>query len=390
MISKKRPRPTTSRSISVINPTSMYALGMLYGKGDIIFKKKKCQLKFGIIYRKPSTVALRTDNLGKTKTTTTKSITFSVFNEFVKLHKKLGTVGLTTMMPLIPEDFEGKWDAKEFFLMTEPVSANDPTLLKLFDTDHSINSSILEHVPNYLFDDDKTTKQDVIGFLQGVADSTALPPSTTTSSHGTGKEKNPRLQLELKWRNWYTSVEICRLFQRRLKIPVTGINWAHPSIRGVVSYKQNQQFRIYAQDWIAGNFNFQLKHKKEAFENLLKQTTSSKKTKSRTKYYPEGTRPAKRLPLKIPEMPFTDSRIPEELHNFHWGTFGINPKKIKTANKMKFKNTTDKYSTYQKEMPLFKSHKKGVLADGAAPSVSIYNILKQKSYPLGPNFDYND
>ena len=48
----------------------MYALGMLYGKGDIIFDKKKgkCTLRFGIRYKRPKVAAKRSDNLKKNTT----------------------------------------------------------------------------------------------------------------------------------------------------------------------------------------------------------------------------------------------------------------------------------------------------------------------------------
>ena len=373
----------------------MYALGMLFAKGDIIFLKKqrKCKLRFGIKYKRPQVASKRSDNLKKNTASETlsKSISLSVFNEFLKLKSKLTEeLGVNVELDLIPDELES-WDTKTIFLETAELETNSPIILKLFNTTSRINPSILQHIPNYLFDESKTTKSDVVGFLQGVADASGLPPSTTTSYLGTGSDKSPRLQFELVHDRWYVPVEICRLFQRRLGIPVQGINWGHPSIRGVFTWKtQNHQFRIFAVDSIFGGFTFQLDHKKDSLAALLKETKALKKSKRKkeVKFYPDSSRKPKKLPLTIKKKPFNDPDIPEPLQNLHFGSFATGRKKIKKYNKYKFTKKTDAYSTYEEEKKLFKQRKKGVKSDAAA--LQIYNTLKQNSYPLGPNTGYND
>ena len=395
MASEKRPRPTQPRSTPTINPTSMYALGMLYGKGDIIFDKKKgkCTLRFGIRYKRPKVAAKRSDNLKKNTTAEkhSESVSYAVFNEFTQLRKKLKTtLDVNVDLDFLPQQID-EWDTKTIFLNTAKLDTNSPIVLELFDTTSRIDPSILQHVPNYLFDKSKTTKADVVGFLQGVADASGLPPSTTTSYKSTGKDASPRLQFELVHDRWYIPVEICRLFQRRLEIPVQGINWGHPSIRGVFTWRtQNHQFRIFAADILAGGFNFQLKFKKNSLAELLKETSTSgsKKPEKKKIFYPDAARQAKRLPLTIKKKPFNDPDIPEVLQNLHFGSFATRRMKLKKVNKYKFTKKTDAYSTYEKEKKLFKQHKKGIKSDAAA--LQIYNKLKQKSFPLGPNTGYND
>ena len=101
--------------------------------------------------------------------------------------------------------------------------------------------------------------------MQGIADSAGLPPSENSS--GFGRSGIPRVQIELEWARWYIPVEVCRLFQRRLQIPVQMINWGHPNVRGKNSYRgQNHQFRIYLQYF--KSLNFRLKFKKDELNNL--------------------------------------------------------------------------------------------------------------------------
>ena len=388
MVSKKRARPTTSRPIPVINSTSMYALGMLYGKGNIIFHEagKKCELRFGIQFKRPTVDSKRPDNLKPTTSDEKKSVTItqSVFNEFIILQQKFSTsLGVKVSLELLP-DIDGSWKSKTIFLKTEKLATDSSIILQLFETNQRIDSSILQHVPNYLFN---APKANVEGFLQGIADSSGLPPSTTTSLQGIDPDKSPRLQFELVHDRSNVPIEICRLFQRRLGIPIQGINWGHPSIRGVNTWKtQNHQFRIFASDVLAKNFNFRLKHKKESLSKLIQETTSS--SNNERKFYPDGTRGPKKLPLTIRKRPFNDPDLPEVLQNLHFGSFGIKRKKLENANKYKFTQITDEYTTYEKEQKLFREKKKGVKADAAA--FQIYEKLKQKSYPLGPNSDYND
>jgi len=312
----------------------MYALGMLYAKGDIIFHKKqrKCTLRFGIKYKRPNVAAKRSDNLKKNTTAekNSESVSYAVFNDFTRLQKQLEKeLDVKIDLDFLPENIK-EWDTKIISLETSELDTDSPIILELFDTTSRIDPSILQHVPNYLFDESKTTKLDVSGFLQGVADASGLPPSTTTSYMTTTKDAKPRLQFELVHDRWYIPVEICRLFQRRVEIPVQGINWGHPSVRGVVTWRtQNHQFRIFAADILAGGFNFQLKFKKDSLAELLKETSTSgsKKPEKKKTFYPRGRQP-KRLPLTIKKKPFNDLDIPKPLQNLLFGSFATGRNKL--------------------------------------------------------------
>ena len=327
--------------METINPNSLYALGMLYGKGDIFFNDVNlCKLRFGIKYRRPNIASLRSDNLRRdTKAEKlSPSVAQGVFNEFADLSRIFeSSFGVQIRLEPLPTDVNS-WNKKLITLESGAINTSSKILKELFNQP-KINSSTLQHVPTYLFN--KTMSSEFVkAFLQGVCDSAGLPPSEATSLYG--GSGIPRVQIELEWRRWYVPIEICRLFQRRLEIPIQMINWGHPNTRGQNSYRgQNHQFRIYAQYF--KKLNFRMKFKKQELKNLLDRI--SLRT-DRDDFYPDSAiRKAKNPPHKCILHNENDKDLPDELNNLHF----TNP------------------AAYQ-----------------------IYNILKKKSYPLEHENNIND
>jgi hypothetical protein len=250
-----------------------YMLGMLYGKGDILINDSgtECELIFKIKYRRPSVDALRTDNINVPLVSVNNiPIEVAVFQEFQDLRRSFQNfLGTTVDLRLINSGGRKKdnWEMKQVILNTGRFRTNSGIIRRLFDCDR-ITAETIQHIPNYFFDDNISTNL-VLTFIQGFSDACGLPPSEVTAAFG-GRGIQ-RIQLEPNWRRWYVPIEICSLFQTKLEIPVNMINWGHPLIRGINSYRgQNHQIRIRL-DSINTNL-FRLSFKSEAFEGLLDRT----------------------------------------------------------------------------------------------------------------------
>ena len=294
---------------------TLYALGMLYGKGDILFNSdgSSCKLIFEIKYRRPRTASLRSDNKRRDLTSEMLSppVTVDVFNDFKDLSRIFTqSFGVRIDLEPLPNDVNS-WNKKRIILESEDIKTDSKILKQLFDKD-KIDNTTLQHVPMYLFDK-KTSKQWVIAFLQGVCDAAGLPPSEASSAYGSNGPI--RVQIELEWGRWYLPVEICRLFQRKLSIPIQMINWGHPNSRGTNSYRgQNHQFRIYAQDFKI--LDFRLRFKKTELDNLLSRVQSRSSVKG---FYPKNiTKKAKLPPYPCNKHNENDPDLPLELRGKHF------------------------------------------------------------------------
>ena len=116
-----------------INPDSLYALGMLYGKGDIIFNANHtCNLRFGIKYRRPLVASLRNDNRRKntSEERLSPSVASNVFNEFVGLRNKfMMSFGVPVELELIEQDLTS-WNRKTIILQTNKINIDSNILKK--------------------------------------------------------------------------------------------------------------------------------------------------------------------------------------------------------------------------------------------------------------------
>jgi hypothetical protein len=321
----------------------MYALGMIYGKGEIqILRNGCCKLKFGLKFRQEKVGQKRADNQLKNEINEKNQmrVIMATFFEFQNQVQKLAGVLNVKLNEFDLE--EGKnWSKKEMMLETEQIPTDSEILKELFGTD-KISSETILHVPLYLFSDE-TPLIYIKSFLQGVCDAASLSPSESSSSHDSSGKGVPRMDIELPFSRWFIPVEITRLFQRKLKIPVVHVNWGHPNIRtprGIGSWKnQNHQMRIYPQYF--QELDFRLNFKKKELVKFLKE---NKKRVKRTRFSPSQRTPKIKIKnCKKHEEDHID--IPKCLRNLHFSD--------------------------QKQ-------------------AQIYNILKEKSYPLDSNTDFND
>lgn len=299
----------------IIREDETYAIGMLFGKGDILFSTTRdlCNLQFGIRFRRPTVHALRRDNISVPTTGGgTISIQRSVFNEFRYLEQRFTRVfGVRiSLQPLPPE--RSTWERKGIFLRSDDLSIRAGRLQDLFGVSE-VTRDTLQHIPTELLDPSKPLNI-IKAFLQGITDSCGLPPSEVSSAYSGGG--TPRLQIELEWRRWYIPVEVCRLFQERLGISVNMINYGHPLIRGINSYRgQNHQFRIYLDQPGIDRTIFRLNFKQQAFKTLLNRLNIRIQ---RRELCPSGKRFATKLPIHCRRHNENDRDLPTQLRNIHF------------------------------------------------------------------------
>ena len=98
-------------------------------------------------------------------------------------------------------------------------------------------------------------------YIRGFADASATPSHSDYVQYGSGSPKFHRIVLQVTHDNWTLPIQICRLLQTNLEVPVQHILWGHPNLRDPKGRGKKQQWakehriRIYAQDFLRVGFS---------------------------------------------------------------------------------------------------------------------------------------
>jgi hypothetical protein len=138
------------------------------------------------------------------------------------------------------------------FILTGSVSDKWP----LHYADYRVPLVILEQASSVL------QQEFVIGFADIAGN---IRPSNRDQSN------YHRVFLDVLNENWYLPVDMCRLLQDKLGIPVSHILWGHPNLRDPQAKQQKgvfreHQIRIYAEDFLKAGFY--ISHKQEILIKL--------------------------------------------------------------------------------------------------------------------------
>ena len=143
-------------------------------------------------------------------------------------------------------------------------------------------------------------------FMQGFADASSMPSETDRYF------KRNRIVLQIPQNNWKLPVQICRLLQVHLKIPVSHIIYGHPSLGR--DFREHRM-RIFPEDFIKVGYGFSFK------QDILKAFIEPKKNirqDSSNFCNPK----AKRIPKKKEKYPKEkDEKLPENVRkhfNSYW------------------------------------------------------------------------
>jgi len=102
-------------------------------------------------------------------------------------------------------------------------------------------------------------------FARGFADASATPSHSDYVQFGKRSPKFQRIVLQVNHSNWLLPIQICRLLQVHLGVPVQHILWGHPNLRDPRNrgkqWAKEHRIRIYAEDFLPVGFHFPFKQK---------------------------------------------------------------------------------------------------------------------------------
>jgi hypothetical protein len=151
--------------------------------------------------------------------------------------------------------------------------------------------------------------------MRGFADASSDPNPADNDQAG-----RHRVVLQVQFGNWCLPLQVCRLLQKCLGIPVSHILWGHPNLRapgGGAGWAKETRIRIYAEDFRPVGYYF--RHKQEIFDELVRQNRAQRLGGGKF-CNPKGRRvsQAKRKPKHAEER---DRRLPRQLRGCHMDAY---------------------------------------------------------------------
>lgn len=164
-------------------------------------------------------------------------------------------------------------------------------------------------LPEIVYDLDREIQ---VELMRGFADGSSEPSPADRYRGG-----RHRVVLQVQFGNWKIPVQLCRLLQTKLKIPVSHILWGHPNLRGAQGWAKETRIRIYAEDFEPVGYYF--RYKQEAFEELVRLNRAAGASKGK----PCNPK-AKKLSRKAKKSKHAaekDSRLPPEIRGRHFDAY---------------------------------------------------------------------
>ncbi|MHB8755247.1 MAG: hypothetical protein ACYC92_09875 [Candidatus Acidiferrales bacterium] len=109
------------------------------------------------------------------------------------------------------------------------------------------------------------TPEDIqLEYARGFADASATPSSSDYEQYG-NSPRSHRIVLQVNHQNWLLPIQICRLLQVHLKVPVQHILWGHPNLRDSgnkgKSWEKEHRIRVFAEGFLPVGFHFPFKQR---------------------------------------------------------------------------------------------------------------------------------
>jgi len=180
--------------------------------------------------------------------------------------------------------------------------------LRLITSD---KSNYLEFgVPEIIFESDSDIQKE---FLRGIAD-TSCEPSYADRDQG----DRQRIVIQVQFGNWILPIQLCRLLQEKLGIPVSNILWGHPNLRaphGGSNWAKETRIRIFAEAFESIGFYFDYKQK--IFEEMVLFNQERRYSHPRT-CNPKAKRLRGRKPRRCDE---NSEKLPVLLRGKHFNSY---------------------------------------------------------------------
>ncbi|MCI0537193.1 MAG: hypothetical protein L0Z50_18400 [Verrucomicrobiales bacterium] len=153
-------------------------------------------------------------------------------------------------------------------------------------------------------------------FLRGVADAGGF---IRDANNYMGLKR--RVYLEVNNKNWHLPIQLCRLLQQDLQVPVHIIQWGHPNTRAPhvhtgKSWAKEHQIKIFAEQFI--KIGFYIDYKQRILEEFVEADSKIKQK------LPPFCNPNPRIrePKRKPKHPDEKSNyLPSELRGKHFGSY---------------------------------------------------------------------
>mgnify|MGYP001578531733 CR=1 FL=1 len=172
-------------------------------------------------------------------------------------------------------------------------------------------SSYLEfEVPEIVFDSDENIQKE---FMRGVAD-TSCEPSYADRDQG----DRQRIVIQVQFGNWILPVQLCRLLQEHLAIPVSNILWGHPNLRapgGGAGWAKETRIRVFAETFEPIGFHFDFKQR--IFEEMVR----FNKERGYPRSKPCNPKAKKLRGRKPHHQDESSERLPECLRGKHFNSY---------------------------------------------------------------------
>jgi len=125
-------------------------------------------------------------------------------------------------------------------------------------------SNYLEfEVPDVIFNSDSTIQKE---FVRGIADTSCEPSYSDLYI-----DQRQRIVIQVQFGNWILPIQLCKLLQEHLCVPVSNILWGHPNLRapgGGSGWAKETRIRIFAEGFEPIGFYFEYKQK--LFREMVK------------------------------------------------------------------------------------------------------------------------
>ena len=168
---------------------------------------------------------------------------------------------------------------------------------------------------DFLYDVDRDIQ---VELLRGFADAASEPSPADRNQAG-----RHRVVLQVQFGNWRLPIQLCRLLQTRLGVPVSHILWGHPNLRapdGGSGWTKETRIRIWVDDFRAIGYYF--KYKQDVFEELVRE--NERPGGSTGKPCNPKAKRIERARRKPPHLDEADPRLPPVLCGHHFdGYFQI-------------------------------------------------------------------
>jgi hypothetical protein len=156
-------------------------------------------------------------------------------------------------------------------------------------------------------------------YMRGFADASATPSHSDYEQYGGSSPKFHRIVLQVNHENWLLPIQICRLLQVHLKVPVQHILWGHPNLRDSGNkgkqWAKEHRIRVFAEGFLPVGFHFPFKRQ------ILEAMAEINRTQSHGPIHECNPLAQHRIKRKARHKGEKSKSLPETLRGKHFNAY---------------------------------------------------------------------